>query len=280
MKAILICVRSLVVQCVAWSVACRDSCELSSELEDARYLRERRDPRPGDPMYLHLSDLALALRAAVDALGQPADVLDFGCGGSPYRDLFEGARYRRADFAGDGAHAHGLDYVIFADGAIDAGPESFDLVVSTQVLEHVPDFASYLRQCLRVLKPGGQLLLSTHGTFEDHGCPHDFRRWTAEGLERDVAQAGFEVVCTQKLTTDARALGFLLRTRSFMLPSGRGFGVLFTFLHRVLTSRARQFDVWCDKRFAGSRVVDVAERGHAMYIALLCRARKPAASPG
>ena len=37
---------------------------------------------------------------------------------------------------------------------------SIDHVVSLEVLEHVPDFRAALRECYRVLKPGGKLLLS------------------------------------------------------------------------------------------------------------------------
>jgi SAM-dependent methyltransferase len=39
--------------------------------------------------------------------------------------------------------------------------ESFDLVMSHAVIEHVADAARYLRECGRVLKPGGRMFLST-----------------------------------------------------------------------------------------------------------------------
>lgn len=239
-------------------------------------MKERRTPVPGDLMYLHLSDLAIGLGAAFAKIGRAADILDFGCGGSPYRHLFEGSNYRRADFANGSQDLSRLDYIISAEGGIEASKASFDVVLSTQVLEHVEDVGRYLGQCADLLRPGGHLLLTTHGTFEDHGCPHDFRRWTAEGLRRDVEKAGFEVASTEKLTTDARAIAFLLRTKSALLPSNRGFGVLFWVLHKTLTTRAKSFDIWCDKRFAQCRVVDSALPEHSVYIALLVRARKPA----
>ena len=70
---------------------------------------------------------------------------------------------------------------------------SVDAVVSTQVLEHVPDVQRYLKEALRVLKPGAPLLLTTHGDWVLHRVPTDFRRWTVDGLRYEHEQAGFEL---------------------------------------------------------------------------------------
>jgi SAM-dependent methyltransferase len=71
---------------------------------------------------------------------------------------------------------------------------SVDVVVSTQVLEHVADPAVYLAECARVTKPGGRLLLSTHGFMVWHPDPVDHWRWTCSGLQEQVRRAGFRVV--------------------------------------------------------------------------------------
>ncbi len=70
---------------------------------------------------------------------------------------------------------------------------SADGIVSFQVLEHVWDLDWYLGECRRLLKPGGWLLLSTHGTWLYHPHPTDFRRWTRDGLTRELASRGFLV---------------------------------------------------------------------------------------
>ena len=96
-----------------------------------------------------------------------------------------------------------------ADGGTQEADTSYDLVVSTQVLEHVRHPTQYLGECYRILRGGGRLLLTTHGMIEEHGCPYDFQRWTARGLAENVEAVGFRVTESGKLTTELRALGQL-----------------------------------------------------------------------
>lgn len=119
-----------------------------------------------------------------------ASVLDFGCGTRPYEPWFTaaGARYRGADI--DGAP----EIAVREDGSLAAADAMFDVVASFQVLEHVWDVGTYLREAHRVLKPGGSLLLSTHGSWFYHPHPGDYRRWTAEGLRREVEAHGFRLL--------------------------------------------------------------------------------------
>ena len=85
----------------------------------------------------------------------------------------------------------------------------YDCVLSTQVLEHVEDPQGYLEECHRVLTPGGHLVLTTHGLFEDHACPYDYWRWTADGLKRLVGGVGLEVSSSKKMTTGPRCILYL-----------------------------------------------------------------------
>ena len=66
---------------------------IAETLAGERYNRARLRPIPGEPDYLHLRDLRDAL--APFATNDPIRILDFGCGGSPYRTLFPNADYRR-----------------------------------------------------------------------------------------------------------------------------------------------------------------------------------------
>jgi SAM-dependent methyltransferase len=87
-----------------------------------------------------------------------------------------------------------VDEVIDARGRVGLPDQSADVVVSFQVLEHVWAIDAYLDECRRLLRPGGRLLLSTHGTWPYHPHPTDFRRWTRDGLVREIGDRGFSVV--------------------------------------------------------------------------------------
>ncbi len=119
-------------------------------------------------------------------------VLDYGCGTSPYRNLFEkiSSKYTRVDID----RALDADYVISEDEKIPLKDYSQNLILSTQVLEHIknPDF--YLRECARLLGEKGLLILSTHGIWPYHAYPDDYNRWTRNGLERLIKKHGFTIL--------------------------------------------------------------------------------------
>jgi len=178
---------------------------LGQLLAEKNYLRGRQRPSLKDPSYLILADLYEAIkRTAPPIRGR---VFDYGCGGAPYRHLFEGCdEYVCADIT-PGPRVQRL---LQPDGRTQEGDDQYHAVFSAQVLEHVPSPENYLRECHRILKPDGELILSTHGMTEEHGCPNDFHRWTSHGLEQLVTREGFRVVESLKLTTEIRAVFQLL----------------------------------------------------------------------
>jgi SAM-dependent methyltransferase len=89
---------------------------------------------------------------------------------------------------------------------------SFDLVLSAETIEHVRDVQHFLSEARRVLRPGGELALTTPaarplGTLEDPLSPH-LHRFTRRTLARVLDQLGFEVVALRRRsgTLLARAL--------------------------------------------------------------------------
>lgn len=171
---------------------------MASDAEKFTYLAgergDRTRPARSDRKYWHLRLLLdrLGRVAASRHLAGGERLLDFGCGNRPYRELFAGkfGRHVGADIAGN----EEAELVIGPDGRVPAPDESFDAVLSSQVLEHVAEPRLYLGEAYRLLRPGGSLILSTHGIWPYHPDPTDFWRWTKDGLVREIGRAGFEVV--------------------------------------------------------------------------------------
>ncbi len=137
---------------------------------------------------------ALEGAAAKHLAGGPAGrtLVDFGCGSMPYRAIFgpHVGQYLGVDLAGNQEAA----FELRPDGSSLVPTGFADVLLSTQVLEHVPEPVEYLAEARRMMKAGGLMMLSTHGYWLYHPDPTDFHRWTGAGLERLVSGAGFEVV--------------------------------------------------------------------------------------
>jgi 2-polyprenyl-6-hydroxyphenyl methylase/3-demethylubiquinone-9 3-methyltransferase len=101
-------------------------------------------------------------------------VLDVGCGGGILSDAMarKGAQVLGIDLAAKAlrvAQLHALEAgtpnvqyrEISAEALADQEPASFDAVTCMEMLEHVPDPASVVRACSRLVKPGGWVFIST-----------------------------------------------------------------------------------------------------------------------
>ncbi len=147
-------------------------------------------------------------RAVVDALLSHADlpaapqILDAGCGTGgnlghyaaigavtgvePSADAVGFCRERGFDVA-----QAGLESVPFEDGR-------FDLVVATDVIEHIAAEHEALSELYRIATPGGKMVLTVPAyqwlwSEEDERLHHQ-RRYTRERLEAAVRRAGWQPV--------------------------------------------------------------------------------------
>jgi SAM-dependent methyltransferase len=112
--------------------------------------------------------MAGMLAAALDGVPAPARILDLGCG--------DGAAASLAAQRNPGHHLIGFDWSAGALGRarrlgltvvrsgmdpIPVAPGSVDVVIMSELIEHLVDTDSALDEVFRVLRPGGSLLLST-----------------------------------------------------------------------------------------------------------------------
>ena len=121
-------------------------------------------------------------------------LLDYGCGGQPYRALFEAAveSYATADVAAYAGKP--VDVLLVPNQKVPLGDASFDTILASQTLEHVPDPAFYVGECARLLRSGGMLILTAPMQWRHHEVPYDYFRFTRYGIELLLKNCGFEVV--------------------------------------------------------------------------------------
>ena len=128
-----------------------------------------------------------------------SELLDFGAGIGTYAiPLRErGARVTcvEPDFQ-LGIKLKGLDFKVYPDIS-EILPQAFEFIYSLNVLEHIEDDLTALRELSGRLKPGGRLFLYVPAfqvlySSMDKKVGH-FRRYTARGLVAKLTTAGFVV---------------------------------------------------------------------------------------
>lgn len=154
----------------------------------------RLNPTLFSTRYVHLTKLrnaTLKVMQDLTAADKNLTLIDFGCGDMPYKSVIEPmvGKYIGVD----------LDINPLADYHIDYDskttlPDNFcDIILSNQVLEHVDSPHSYLSEALRILKPGGSIICTTHGYWYYHPTPYDYWRWTSAGLRKTIEAEGFKI---------------------------------------------------------------------------------------
>jgi ubiquinone/menaquinone biosynthesis C-methylase UbiE len=127
-------------------------------------------------------------------------VLDVGAGTAPYRDLFSHCDYETQDFSQyegykgpEGQYAD-INYVSDITG-IPVPDASFDVILCTEVLEHVPRPVEALQEMVRVTKPGGRLFLTAPLGSGLHQEPyHFYGGYTDHWYRKFLTEFGCEIV--------------------------------------------------------------------------------------
>lgn len=153
-------------------------------------------------------EMVLSLLRSVGHCKEPGTVLDIGCGGGYMAWLLES--YHKTVGVDVSEEAlklclrRGLKRLCrvgMADFLLPFKSDSFDLILALDVIEHLEDDLEALMECLRILKPGGILIL-TVPAFMWLWSPWDEvlghkRRYTCRSLLKTIQETGLS---TKKLT--------------------------------------------------------------------------------
>jgi SAM-dependent methyltransferase len=86
-----------------------------------------------------------------------------------------------------------VDYPGF-DISRERTPQTYDLIIAEQVFEHLRYPMDAARNVLRMLRVGGTFVITTPFLIKFHPSPLDLWRWTADGLQAFLEDAGFDDV--------------------------------------------------------------------------------------
>jgi len=161
-----------------------------------RGLRRLLQPLLATP--LHPQWLAFRLRRQRDgwlAARARGMALDVGCADRAIAAQLTGLNsYVGLDYPGTATALYGTRPDVYGDAArLPFAEARFDCVLLLDVLEHVAAPEAALHEAARVLRPGGQLLLTIPFAYPLHDLPHDYQRFTASGLRRRLGDAGLDV---------------------------------------------------------------------------------------
>jgi len=116
-----------------------------------------------------------------------SNVLDIGAGYEDWSYLFnDDVRYDTVDLRRD---SHATYVGDFFD--IDF-PIKYDLIIATELLEHLPAPAALFNRANTLLQDNGRLLISFPFFFKIHGDPDDYYRYTLQGI-KELSKGYFEI---------------------------------------------------------------------------------------
>ncbi len=104
----------------------------------------------------------------------------------------------------------GVDVVCNAEDLLHRfGAKRFDIVVSTELLEHVKDWRKIISNMKNICKPGGIMLITTRSKgFPYHAYPYDFWRYEEEDMKKI-----FSDFIIEKMQKDSPDPGIFLKLK-------------------------------------------------------------------
>ena len=155
--------------------------------------RDRAEVSVGSRLFTDLIALVYERSLPTHARGR---LLDLGCGKVPlymaYREFV--TENICVDWQNTLHKNEYLDHECDLTAALPFDDVSFDTIILSDVLEHIPQPELLWTEMARLLAPGGKLLMNVPFYYWLHEQPHDYYRYTEFGLRRFVDLAGLRLL--------------------------------------------------------------------------------------
>lgn len=136
-----------------------------------------------------------SMLAQISIYSKPGDfVYDIGCGDKPFSKYVRGlgCTYIGVDIA-DGFYGESPDLIGSASN-VPAPNNVADLIISSQVIEHITDPYGAFKEASRLLKPNGIFLYSSPFLYQLHAAPYDYGRYSQYYIKNAADKSGFEII--------------------------------------------------------------------------------------
>jgi SAM-dependent methyltransferase len=190
--------------------------ELNRRIAGVQEHYQAHPPHPGDQADARWIEQLPVTQVILGWAGRDNRVLDLGCHEGDISALIRTAGNRVVgvdlpEIAQAASDKHGLDTLGHdLNHPFPFEDASFDVVVCASVLDDIPDDLAHLRECCRVLRPGGRLIVVVPndvswfrriqslfgGASRDYSAPtgyHTLHCYTLKGIKTLMRAAGFEI---------------------------------------------------------------------------------------
>jgi SAM-dependent methyltransferase len=202
-----------------------------------------------------------------------AKMLDVGCGRHPFRQFIESLGYTYYGCDVNQSPEGTVDFLFAIDAAVPpelAAMGPFELLLCTEVLEHVADWEAAFKNMTGLLSDTGLLLITAPHFYQLHEVPYDFWRPTLYAIEYFSNRHGLKVVHSEAAGDGWDVLGTVLANCNPMAKNRK-------FLDLVLARIARGVKGVLFSMMARGKLQATLRMEGPLYISNIALVRKAAA---
>jgi SAM-dependent methyltransferase len=204
----------------------------------------------------------------------PLQVLDVGCGNQPFRSLIEGLKANYTSIDAIQNPMNSVDVVQAIDSPTlsqNLALSTFDVVLCTEVMEHVFDWPVAFENLYKLTRPGGVVIITCPFFWPLHEEPYDFWRPTLHAIRRSAQRVGF---VEEQLRTGGDlwdVLGTVVGNSNFTSRLSGPAAIVLNVAARVM----RRLSLLCLRKRAIARFFKLDSLQGPFYLANLVILRRP-----